>query len=299
MEHHYRRFVEQLKLRNLSPTTLKSYTETVQRHFRFCQDRRIDPDSLESARSYLLYLRVDLDRAPSTVNVVYSALKRYFVEGQVAAWSIEAVPRPRRPRRLPVVLSKEQILNLFDATPRWRDRVIFMVAYAGGLRRIEVRHLRIEDIDSKKMRIFIHKAKGDKERYVMLSRRLLDCLRKYWLIERPSFYLFPSDKKPGEPLCGDAISRVFRRSRDRARLPREATFHCLRHYPDCRIIPRRQAEAPYSRRISVSDAHWTRDNQRLSRKVRSASSGRKRPGTCPEELVCARAFSFRRRSAWR
>ena len=105
MEQHYRRFIEQLKLRNVSPTTLKSYTETVQRYSRFCRDRRIRPDSLESARSYLLYLKVDLDRAPSTVNVVYSALKRYFIDGQVAEWTIEAIPRCRRPRRLPVVLS--------------------------------------------------------------------------------------------------------------------------------------------------------------------------------------------------
>lgn len=236
MEHHYRRFVEHLRLRNFSLRTIESYSEAVQRYFRFCRDRRIHSDSLDSARTYLLYLKVDLDRSPSTVNVVYSAVKRYFVDGQVAAWTIEAIPRSRRPRRLPVVLSKEQVLQLFEATPGWRDRMIFMVTYAGGLRRNEVRHLRVEDIDSKRMRIFVHKAKGDKERYVMLSQRLLGYLRKYWLIERPRSFLFPSDKKLGEPIVGDTISRAFRRSRDRARLPRRASFHCLRHSFACHLL---------------------------------------------------------------
>ena len=95
--HHYRRFVEHLRLRNFSRRTIESYSDAVQRYFQFCRDRRIHSDSLESARTYLLYLKVDLDRAPSTVNVVYSALKRYFVDGQVAPWTIDAIPRSRRP----------------------------------------------------------------------------------------------------------------------------------------------------------------------------------------------------------
>ena len=171
MEHHYRRFVENLTLRNLSPTTIKSYRQAVNRYFRHCHANGLDQDVTPSVRAYLLHLKVDLDRSPSTINMVYSAVKSYFVEGEVADWDIEALPRQRRPRRLPVVLSREEIVALFEVTRRFKYRAAFMVAYAGGLRRLEVRHLRVEDIDSKAMRILVRKAKGGKQRYVMLSQR--------------------------------------------------------------------------------------------------------------------------------
>lgn len=228
MERHYRRFRENLILGNLSPRTIKSYTETVKRYFRFCRERKVEQDATASVRAYLLHL-TEIDRAPSTINIIYSALKRYFVDGQVADWDLEALPRQRRPRRLPVALSREQVLKLFDSTPRWRNRVAFMVAYSGGLRRNEVRQLRVEDIDSKSMRLLVREGKGKKERYVMLSQRLLEHLRTYWRFERPRTWLFPGDKRPDQPVPGDTLGRAFRLSRDRARLPARASFHSLRH----------------------------------------------------------------------
>ena len=182
-----------------------------------------------SARAYLVHLKVDLDRAPSTINIVYSAMKSYFVEGNVADWDLEALPRQRRPRKMPVVLSREDIVTLLETTRRFKYRAAFMVAYAGGLRRLEVRHLRVEDIDSKAMRILVRKTKGSKDRYVMLSQRLLEILRQYWRVERPRTWLFPADVRPLEPLSGDVLSRAFRLARDAAGLDRRASFHSLRH----------------------------------------------------------------------
>ena len=229
MEQHHRRFLENLTLRNLSPTTIKSYRQAVDRYFRYCRANALDQDVTSSIRAYLLHLKVDLDRSPSTVNIVYSAVKSYFTEGEVADWDLEALPRQRRPRRLPVVLSREEIVALFQVTRRFKYRAAFMVAYAGGLRRLEVRHLRVEDIDSKSMGIMVRKAKGSKQRYVMLSQRLLEVLRQYWRVERPQTWLFPADVRPSEPVSGDVLSRAFRLARDAAGLKRRASFHSLRH----------------------------------------------------------------------
>ena len=128
-----------------------------------------------------------------------------------------------------MVLTREQVSKLFEVTRRLKYRAAFMTAYAGGLRRREVTHLRVEDIDSKAMRTFVREGKGQKERYVMLSARLLEYLRLYWREERPRTWLFPSPSTPDRPLSGDSISRAFRVSRDIAGLPQTASFHCLRH----------------------------------------------------------------------
>lgn len=229
MEQHFRRFRENLTLRNLSPRTIEAYTEAVKRYFRFCQSRHVNPDETASARLYLFYLKSELDRSPSTTNQIYCALKRYFVDGGVAEWDVEAIPRQKRRRRLPVVLNRVQVVKLFEVTRRLKYRTAFMTAYAGGLRRNEIRQLRIEDIDSDSMRILVREGKGRKPRYVMLSDRLLGLLRLYWKCERPVVWLFPGDKRPDLPVCGDTLSRAFRISRDRAGLPKAATFHCLRH----------------------------------------------------------------------
>jgi site-specific recombinase XerD len=190
---------------------------------------RRSPEELGEAdiRGFLLHL-VQVDCvAPSTYRQVLAALRFLYTVTLGRAWEVERIPFPKRPgRKLPHVLSGEQILALFKALRSPKYRAIVMTCYAAGLRISEACQLRVADIDSQRMVLRV-RGKGDKERYTLLPPRLLQVLRVYWKLYRPTDLLFPG-RTPAGHICPDTVRQVLAKAAAAAGLAK-CTPHSLRH----------------------------------------------------------------------
>ena len=140
-----------------------------------------------------------------------------------------AVPGPHQPQKLPQILSSEEVMRIIDAAANPRHRAILLTIYAAGLRLSEVCRLKVSDIDSERMTLRIEQAKGAKDRYALLSPKLLKELRLYWAAYRPKDWLFPSTRNPLLPLACITVQRIFYRARDRAGISKRCGIHGLRH----------------------------------------------------------------------
>jgi site-specific recombinase XerD len=135
---------------------------------------------------------------------------------------------PKKPFRLPVILSRDEVTRLLEAVANLKHRTILTTAYAAGLRVSEATHLRVTDIDSQRMVLRVDQGKGHKDRYVMLSPRLLEAFRAYWRSERPCLWLFPGDM-PEQPITTGAVEAACQKARRAAGLTKPVTPHSLRH----------------------------------------------------------------------
>ena len=141
---------------------------------------------------------------------------------------MDDVVSPKKQKKLPVVLSPDEVAQFFEAVASLKHRAILMTAYAAGLRVSEVVALRVDDIDSRRMVIRLRQAKGSKDRYVMLSPRLLAILREYWKADRPTQYLFPGNV-PDRPITARTVEKAVPGAREAAGLGKHVTVHTLRH----------------------------------------------------------------------
>lgn len=177
---------------------------------------------------HLVYLHQDAKRSTSTCNVAAVALR--FLYHQTLGRSVDGfeIPIARKPSKLPHVLSREEVARLLSCTRFGKHRMIFGVAYSAGLRVSEIVNVRITDIDSDRMVIRVEQGKGAKDRFTLLSPRLLEELRMYWRRERPGEFLFPSPRRRG-PLCAAALKHAFARAKQRAEINKPGGIHLLRH----------------------------------------------------------------------
>ena len=192
-----RRMLEDMQLRNLSPQTQTTYVQQVAR---FARHFRQSPEALgpDAIRAYQLYLTTERKLAIGSVVVAVAALRFLYTVTLKQPWRLDDVlPVPHKPQRLPVVLSADEVLQFLDAVPGPKHRAILTTCYAAGLRISEVLHLRPTDIDSRRMVIRVEQGKGQRDRYVMLSSKLLALLRTWWREARPTTWLFPGDR-PGQ-----------------------------------------------------------------------------------------------------
>jgi len=175
-----RRFVEEMRLRNLRHKTILSYTRSIERFQEFLGDIQLSSFSREDLRRYLLYLTVERDLSPSSVNVMHMAIRNFSktVMRREIKWL--DLPTRRRERHLPTVLSRREVEAVLAATRNEKHRTMLMTTYSAGLRSSETVGLRLEDIDSNRMRLLVQEGKGGGSRHVMLSSRLWRCLREYW-----------------------------------------------------------------------------------------------------------------------
>jgi len=219
--------IEDLRIRNRSEGTQKSYIRQVAafaRHF----GRSPADLGPEHVRAWQVHLVEERGVCWSTLNVAVCALRFLYRITLGRDWALDLIPFAKPEKKLPVVLSPQEVKRLLDAVAIPKHHAMLSVAYAGGLRVSEVAGLRIENIDSERMVIHVQAGKGKKDRFVPLSPRLLDELRAYWRISRPRPFLFPG-QDPAQPITRETIWRVCRRAADKAGLAKRVSPHTLRH----------------------------------------------------------------------
>jgi integrase/recombinase XerD len=225
------RMTEDMRLRHMSERTVETYLDQVA-HFAAYFKRAPDQLGAEQVREYLLHLIEHKHAAASSVNVARSALRFFYrvTLGREEEVARQAVGLHRRERKLPAVLSPEDVSRLLDAVRDPRYRMAMMVAYAAGLRLSEILALRVEDIDSHRMVIRVRQGKGAKDRYTILSPVLLESLREYWRVYRPTSVLFPSQRAGGEaPVGATSLQRACTKAAREAGLRSGIGLHTLRH----------------------------------------------------------------------
>jgi site-specific recombinase XerD len=218
--------IEDMTIRNLSRSTQQSYIYAMakfSRHFK----RSPDQLGMEEVRAYQLHL-VEQKYSWTHINQVACALRFFYgiTLGQKEAF--ERIVSGKEPEKLPPVLNREEIARFLAAVAGLRNRVALATAYAAGLRIGEVVRLKPGSIDSERMLLHIEDGKGGRDRYAMLSPRLLDILRAYWRRARPSSWLFPG-QEPGSHVSRGALQSACRAARQRARIDKRVTTHSLRH----------------------------------------------------------------------
>jgi site-specific recombinase XerD len=211
--------------RGFAPRTRKAYVGWMRRLVRVSHTPA-DQLSEEQALEYVADLTRG-GRSGSTVNQALAAIKFFYTEVVPRTWGL-STPYQRFPQRLPVILSREEVRRLLEASEGLRQRAAVEIAYAAGLRLNELLHLQVSDIDSARMMIHVKQGKGKKDRDVMLSPALLETLRAYWREARPRGYLFPG-KKEGAPVNATILQRGFAVAKLKARIEKKASFHTLRH----------------------------------------------------------------------
>lgn len=223
------KMIEQMQLHRKAPGTQSQYIDAI---YRLTAYYRRSPDQLSSQeiRRYLHHLLVERQLAWSTCNVVAAAIRFFYVD--TLGWTPFDLNLPSRtaPKRLPQVLSVEQLERLLSATLNAKHRAVLMTTYAARLRVSEVVRLQVRDIESdpSRMLIRIHQGKGNKDRYSLLSERLLVELRAYWKIERPRPWLFPGSKGH-RPMASGTAQKLYNQARRRIGIEHGSDIHTLRH----------------------------------------------------------------------
>lgn len=221
------RMLEDMGIRNLAENTQLSYLQQVSayaRHFGH------PPDQLgpEEVRIYQVHLVKDRKLAPSSISIATSALRFLYKVTLKQPWAPDEIPMPKKPFKLPVVLSPDEVMHFLACVDSLKQRTILTAAYAAGLRVSEATHLKVTDVDSQRMVLRIDQGKGRRDRYVMLSPRLLQALREYWKVVRPKTWLFPGDI-PGQPISTGAVELACQKAHRAAGIAKPITPHSLRH----------------------------------------------------------------------
>ena len=222
------RMTEDMQVRNLSPHTQASYVQQVSLFARYFSK---SPELLgpEEIRAYQVYLTNERKLATSSILIAISALRFLYKITLHKDWTFDdIIPAPKKPQKLPVVLSPEEVLRFLDCVAGLKHRTILTTCYAAGLRISEVIRLKAPDIDSQRMVIRVEQGKGQKDRYVMLSPKLLQSLRNWWRVAKPKLWLFPGDIA-GMHISKDAVEQACQKAQRRCCIPKPITPHSLRH----------------------------------------------------------------------
>jgi site-specific recombinase XerD len=220
--------LEDMPVRNLSPLTQRSYVEHVSRFARHFgrSPARLGPEEI---RAYPLYLTTDKHLAPASIVITVAALRFLYTVTLQRAWTVAVViPTPKAPDTLPVVLSPAAVVQFLTSVSRLNHRTILTACYAAGLRISEAVRLTPSAIDSQRMVLRVVQGKGQKDRDVMLSPRLLELLRDWWRVSRSHPSLFPGDR-PGAPITTRAVHRACRAARRRCGISKPITPPSRRH----------------------------------------------------------------------
>jgi len=222
------RMIEDMQVRNLSPQTQACYVQQVSlfaRHF------KKSPEILgpEEIRSYQVYLTNEKKLAPGSILIAVAALRFFYKVTLHKEWTVEEViPTPKKPQKLPIVLSPEEVRHFLSCVANPKHRTILTTCYAAGLRISEAVRLKPTEIDSQRMVIRVEQGKGQKDRYVMLPPKLLEILRNWWRLEKPKPWLFPSNI-PGRHLTRFAVEDACQEARRASGISKPISPHSMRH----------------------------------------------------------------------
>jgi integrase/recombinase XerD len=226
MDNIMERLREDIRLRGLSKSTEEEYLNRVNA-FLLWAGRPAEEMDEQDIREFLKYL-IEKQLSVSSVNTHNSALRFLYAVTLNRNLNYRQIPRQKQIRHLPGILTKEEVGCIFKACDNLKHRAILMTVYGSGLRLSEVAKLKVSDIDSKTMRIFIDCGKGGKDRYSILSQTNLEVLRAYWKCYKPKEWLFEG-KTPGEHISKRGVQDAFKKWKRRANIDKPASIHTLRH----------------------------------------------------------------------
>jgi len=215
-------------LRGMSERTRESYLAAVAGLAKY-YNRSPDQVSEVEVQRYLLHLIEERKLAWSSCNVAVSGLRFVYHTTLKRREAQFDIPRARAPQKLPQILAREEIARLIELTLNAKHRAILMSAYGAGLRVSELCHLKVGDIDSARMTIRVEQGKGAKDRYTLLSPRLLRELRRYWVGERPKEWLFSATRDVNQPINTSTAQKIFYAAKRRAGIGKDCGIHGLRH----------------------------------------------------------------------
>jgi integrase/recombinase XerD len=222
------KMIDAMNLRRFSLRTHESYLGAVSS---LCRYYNLSPDKIDAQQlqAYLLHLTVDRGLSWSTCNVAVSAFRFFYVEVLGRERTSLPIPPRKKPTKLPEVLSRQELERLFACARPPRNRALLMTTYAAGLRVSEVISLKVSDIDSKRMTIRVEQGKGAKDRYTILSPRLLEELRAYWKLCQPHTWLFPAARDSNRKMDSSMAQKIYYVTKHRAAITRGHGIHTLRH----------------------------------------------------------------------
>lgn len=220
-------FLDKLELRRYSQSTIKSYVNAFEGFINYHSSIDIDHLNENDIRFYLKFL-IRSNKSDSYINLVINSIKFYYETVKGMPNRFYMIERPRNKSTLPKVISRDEVLKIIDVTLNIKHRCIISLLYSSGLRRNELLNLKISDIESDRMLIRVEGAKGNKDRYTLLSSKLLVELRNYFKLYRPKIYLFEASKK-GKKYSPSSVLKIVKRSAKLANIKREVTPHILRH----------------------------------------------------------------------
>ena len=221
-----RRMIEDMTVRNLSPATQRSYLHAVAKFSRYFS-RSPDRLDIEDVRAFQVFLVSQKISWPA-LNQTVCALRFFYGVTLNRPEIPERIAYAREPRKLPVILSADEVVRFLEAVPSLKTRTALTTAYAAGLRASEAVSLKVADIDSSRMLIQVRHGKGAKDRTVMLSPQLLAILRTYWRLARPREWLFPGHDE-SKPIDVQVLHAACRSATKAAGLAKRVTVHTLRH----------------------------------------------------------------------
>ncbi|MBS4538286.1 site-specific integrase [Clostridium sp. D2Q-11] len=218
---------KQLTLKGFTYKTKRTYIGHIKRFLDYVDKKETELNK-QDIEIYMYYLLNNCDCSHSYVNQAISSIKFVYKYVLKKGNVVYELPRPKKEKKLPNVLSEEEVLEILNAVSNYKHKAILYLIYSPGLRIGEVVRLKIDDIDSKRMLIHVKQGKGRKDRYTILSQVSLDMLRKYASIEKPKDWLFPGGKE-GTFLTERSVQKVFKNAWKKANINKEASVHTLRH----------------------------------------------------------------------
>jgi site-specific recombinase XerD len=236
MKDYYQKSIEALQLNGMSESTQKCYTRAVRQLVDF-YDKTPDEIGEEQLQEYFLHRKNVDGWSPATMRICYSGIKFFYLNVLKHNWHIFDILRAETERRLPCVLSVEEVHRILSCVKTFHNYVFLTTAYSHGLRLQEALHLQVSDIDSDRMMVHVHRGKGAKDRFVPLPHETLNLLRQYWMTHKNPVLIFPALGRNGKggstanaPMAKASVQGAFRSAKFAAGIKkRRVTIHTLRH----------------------------------------------------------------------
>jgi integrase/recombinase XerD len=228
MSHLREKMIEDLRLRGLSPRTEEAYVRAVRQLAEYCK-KPPDQISEDDLRQYFLYLKNVKKVSRSTHTIALCGIKFFYEHTLERSWHTLDLVRPKKSKKLPVVLSVEEVGQILSLVYKSHYRVCLTTIYACGLRLLEGVRLEVRDIDGQRNMLHIHHAKGNRERYVPIPEQCLEMLRLHWRTHRNPQWLFPAPHQYDKVMHETGVQRAFRSALQESGITKKATVHTLRH----------------------------------------------------------------------